>query len=270
MARYVVGDIQGCYEGLRRLLDKVEFDPKYDKLWAVGDLIARGPDSLKTLTYLKGLKDSFETVLGNHDLHFIAIQAGVKTAKSNDFLVPLLKSKRAEEFSVWLRQKPLAIRIDKNTLISHAGLYPQWSFKKAVKLSDEIQLCLTHDDWLELIQNMYGSSPQYWDSEMSGFNRYRFIINAFTRMRFIRDNATLEFDTKSAPNTYSGPLSPWFNVANARLKKQHTVIFGHWATLMGQTMSPQFIGLDTGYVWGNSMTLLNLDNQKRISIRNKG
>ncbi|TRY30594.1 symmetrical bis(5'-nucleosyl)-tetraphosphatase [Aliiglaciecola sp. M165] len=270
MAQYVVGDIQGCYEGLRRLLDKVEFDRKYDKLWAVGDLVARGPDSLKTLVFLHGLGNAFDTVLGNHDLHFVAIQAGIKPAKRSDLLAPLLKSKKSDELAAWLRSKPLAHRLDKDTLISHAGLYPQWSLKKAVKLSQEVQQQLVGENWLALISAMYGNSPREWDKTLQGFDRYRFIINAFTRMRFIHNQTTLEFETKSAPSAGSGALRPWFNVANTKLKKQQTVIFGHWATLMGQTLSSKFIGLDTGYVWGNSMTLFDLENRKKISIRNKG
>lgn len=269
MANYVVGDIQGCYSGLRQLLDKIKFDPSHDKLWAVGDLVARGPDSLDTLTFLHSLGDAFETVLGNHDLHFLAILGHIKEAKKSDFLGPLLRSDNAMELATWLRTKPLAVRINKHTLLSHAGLYPQWSFKKAVKLSEEVSEVLRGPNYTMLLASMYGSEPTSWNGELEGMSRLRFIINAFTRMRYLKNQRVLEFETKSAPNKYNTSLQPWFSINNVKLKKSQRVIFGHWATLLGKTHSDQFIGLDTGYVWGNTLTAYCLETHQRNSVQNK-
>lgn len=266
MTDYVVGDIQGCYSGLRRLLDKAKFDPKKDKLYAVGDLIARGSESLETLAYLYSLKDSFDTVLGNHDLHFLAIAAGLKDAKKSDLLGDLLAHKKCDKYVQWLREKPLAIQPKPDVLITHAGLYPAWSFKKALSLSQEVQTRLTHKKWLSLLSSMYGNEPARWDNQLVGDERLRFVINAFTRMRYLKENLSLEFSTKSAPTYAPQGLQPWFGYKNKKLNKKQIVVFGHWAALMGKTGTSQFIGLDTGYVWGNQMTLLNLDKNKLISV----
>jgi bis(5'-nucleosyl)-tetraphosphatase (symmetrical) len=270
MATYIVGDIQGCYDGLRRLLDKVKFDPKVDKLWGVGDLVARGPSSHKTLKFLHALGPAFDTVLGNHDLHFLAIYAGVREAKRSDYLGPLLRSDRVDELAHWLRSKPLAVKLDKYTLLSHAGLYPCWSCKQAIKFSTEVATVLQGQDWHAFISAMYGNEPERWDDSLQDMQRLRFITNAFTRMRYIKQPDRLEFATKTAPLKSDTSILPWFKVVNPKLKAKKRVIFGHWATLMGQTHSSQFIALDTGYVWGNAMTLFNLDSAKRIQVQNKG
>lgn len=266
MTDYVVGDIQGCYSGLRRLLDKAKFNPKKDKLYAVGDLIARGPESLETLNYLYSLKDSFESVLGNHDLHFLAIAAGFKEAKKSDFLMALLNHKKRDKYVAWLRKKPLALRPHKDVLITHAGLYPNWSFKKAIKLSEEIQTQLCGEDWQSLLKNMYGNEPTLWNKELNGMARSRFIINAFTRMRFLTQNVNLEFSTKTAPHCSPPGIVPWFSIKNKYIDNNQRVMFGHWAALMGKTGTEQFIGLDTGYVWGNQLTLYDLTKNKPLSI----
>lgn len=267
MANYIVGDIQGCLAGLLPLLEKVNFDRKVDKLWAVGDLVARGPESLETLLFLRDLEGAFDCVLGNHDLHFLAIHAGLKAAKKSDLLEPLLTSKEVDGLAKWLRRKPLAVRPDKDTLISHAGLYPQWSFKKAIKLSDEVSEVLNGKGYKTLLSCMYGSEPRKWSNELAGYARLRFIINAFTRMRFITQQTSLEFDTKISPKIAAKNLKPWFEITNPKLKKQQTVVFGHWATLMGKTNSTQFIGLDTGYVWGNHMSLYHLESKETVISR---
>lgn len=266
MSNYVVGDIQGCYSGLIKLLGKADFNPKKDKLWAVGDLIARGPESLKTLSYLHNLGDSFDCVLGNHDLHFLAIHAGLKLAKKNDDLTALLESKKVDKFVQWLRTKPLAKRINKHTLICHAGLYAQWSFSQAELLSEEVSAELSASNYKQLLVNMYGAEPKSWDPSLQGYDRLRFIINAFTRMRFITAQNELEFETKSSPTLASKNLRPWFTIENTNIKKKQLVLFGHWATLMGKTHSSQFIGLDTGYVWGHKMTMYCVEQGKLISI----
>ncbi|WJG10183.1 symmetrical bis(5'-nucleosyl)-tetraphosphatase [Aliiglaciecola sp. LCG003] len=269
MANYIVGDIQGCLHGLQQLLQQVSFDPLKDKLWGVGDLIARGPDSLDTLLYLRSLGEAFDTVLGNHDLHFLAIQAGLKTPKKSDFLDALLQSDQVEEIVYWLRSKPLARKINKQTLICHAGLYPSWSFKKALKLSDEFSAQIQGPNWVKVLQQMYGNEPSVWRKDLQGPDRARFIANAFTRMRYLTKGGKLEFSSKGAPSKAASSIQPWFSIQNHKLKTQQRVFFGHWATLMGQTHSEQFIGLDTGFIWGNHMTLYCLETDTRHIVSNK-
>ncbi|MCC2617817.1 symmetrical bis(5'-nucleosyl)-tetraphosphatase [Aestuariibacter halophilus] len=266
MANYVVGDIQGCYSGLRRLLDKVDFEPSKDTLWCVGDLIARGPESLETLAFLHDLGDSFATVLGNHDLHFLAIHSGLKRAKSSDLLGPLLRSPDVDTYAYWLRHQPLARRINDKLLISHAGLYPRWSFDDAIALSDEVHQQLIHEHWKVLLQGMYGNEPARWRSSLDGMDRWRFIINAFTRMRFMTDKKHLELTTKTSPSMAKAPLKPWFSYPNDKLHKGQRVVFGHWAALMGETGKKRYIALDTGYVWGNKLSMLDVESERIFRV----
>lgn len=262
MANYIVGDIQGCYRGLRKLLKKIKFDPTQDQLWAVGDLVARGDDSLSTLEYLYDLGDSFHTVLGNHDLHLLAIANGIRSAKPSDKLEPLLRSPALPRLVDWLRHQPLARRIDKRTLLVHAGLYPQWSLKRCEKLSEQVSKQLRSEHYVELLQQMYGNQPAQWSKELKGVERYRFVINACTRMRFLEHQQTLNFSAKESPEVAPSHVTPWFKVQNPKLKPKHSVIFGHWAALDGLQDNPNFIGLDTGYVWGGTLTALRLEDKQ--------
>lgn len=266
MSNFIVGDIQGCYSGLRRLLDKANFDPAKDKLWAVGDLVARGAESLETLQFLYSLGNSFDTVLGNHDLHFLAIYCGIRKPKSGDLLNKLLDSADVDLFANWLRQKKLAIQLSETTMIAHAGLYPHWSIKKALKLSDEVHQQLISTEWTHLLTAMYGSVPSHWSPSLKGYDRWRFVINAFTRMRFLTKSEGLEFEAKMAPNSSNRNLQPWFKVVNAKLKPEEVIFFGHWAALMGVTHSTNYVGLDLGYVWGNQLGMYNFEENKLISV----
>lgn len=265
MPNYIVGDIQGCYTGLRKLLKKVQFDPANDKLWAVGDLIGRGPESLQTLRFLYSLGDRFDTVLGNHDLHLLAIYCGIRQVKPADRLDELLSAKELSDYIKWLRTKHLAIKLDEHTLLTHAGLYPLWSVEKALSLSAEISEQLSGKHWLSLLQQMYSNEPSCWNKTLQDIPRWRFIINAFTRMRYIENGCNLEFNCTTSPEFSPKDLSPWFRVPNKKLKMKQRVVFGHWASLQGNTQSTQFIGLDTGYVWGQTMTLLKLEEMVKIS-----
>jgi len=269
MATYIVGDIQGCFAALEQVLDKVNFDPKYDKLWAVGDLIGRGPQSLETLSYLYQLGDAFDTVLGNHDLHFLAITQGIRSAKPSDKFDALLSSTKCQQFVEWLRHKPLAVKLNKNTLLSHAGLYPKWGFKQAVKRSREVESLLQSSSWNDLLNHMYGSHLESWSKSLEGYQRATFIINAFTRMRYIKNEQYLNLTAKGSPGSAPPDLSPWFQVKNKKLKPEHKIIFGHWAALQGKTSSRQHIGLDTGYIWGNSLTIFKLETEEYSSVQFK-
>lgn len=263
---FVIGDIQGCYQGLQRLLNKVEFDPKNDKLYAVGDLVARGEDSLGTLRYLKSLGDSFSSVLGNHDLHLLATMNGIREAKKADNLQPLLEAPDKRELADWLRQFPLALRVSPEHTIVHAGLYPAWSTQQLLSLSEEVSYYLKQPNYTQLLEVMYGNSPKSWKKSLSGVARLRFIINACTRMRFVDKNAQLEFDTKTHPSQAPKGLLPWFELPNKQLAPSEKVLFGHWAALNGDTHSAHFIGLDTGYVWGQALTMLYIEEHRLIQV----
>lgn len=269
MADYVVGDIQGCYQGLRRLLKHAEFNPTNDKLIAVGDLIGRGPQSLETLEYLYSLGDNFTTVLGNHDLHFLAVSCGIRKNKPKDKLEILLCSPDLDKYVNWLRHKPLALALNDNTIVTHAGLYPLWSIKQALTLSQEVSEGLQGKNWQNLLKNMYGDMPNSWDNTLTGNKRWRFIINAFTRMRFMLDSKTLEFDCKESPDLAPNILNPWFNIENIHLTREDRVLFGHWATLKGQTYHSQFIALDTGYIWQQELTMIEVQSGQKYSVSYK-
>jgi bis(5'-nucleosyl)-tetraphosphatase (symmetrical) len=266
MPTYIVGDIQGCFLGLQRLLKKVDFSPENDRLIAVGDLVGRGTQALETLDYLYSLKDSFDTVLGNHDLHLLAIYAGIRKAKPDDNLDILLASTQLKTYINWLRCKPLALMADQNTLVTHAGLYPQWSVKKAIKVSVEVSEQLQARDWKKCLANMYGNQPSTWQKSLLAAQRLRFIVNAMTRMRFIENHDELDFNCKTSPDLAPDNLTPWFKILNKKLKMDQRIVFGHWASLNGNTHDSQFCGLDTGYVWGQEMTLLNLSSGELFSV----
>lgn len=267
MATYIVGDIQGCFEGLQRLLKKVDFSPKTDQLIAVGDLVGRGLQPLKTLNYLHSLEERFDTVLGNHDLHLLAIYAGIRKAKPNDNLDKLLASSTLKTHINWLRRKPLALMADKNTLVSHAGLYPKWSLKKALYLSGEVSEQLQSKNWKSFVANMYGNQPAVWQKSLDGAERLRFIVNALTRMRFIKNQDELDFSCKMSPENAPSEVTPWFTEQNKKLKENQKIVFGHWASLNGNTHRKQFVGLDTGYVWGQNMTMLKLSSGELFSVK---
>ena len=270
---FVVGDIQGCYDGLRRLLDKAHFNPSSDMLYAVGDLVARGGDSLSTLRFLRDLGANFSTVLGNHDLHLLAVANGIRKAKKSDKLTPILNAADLPDLLHWLRQFPLASKIDSNTLIVHAGLYPQWSINKCIALSDEVSLALKSDNYVNFLTEMYGNQPDSWSPDLPAQDRLRFVVNACTRMRFVQQSGKLDFCNKSHPDSVPASqrktLVPWFEHSNEQLSTTEKVIFGHWAALSGETCNPKFIGLDTGYVWGQSMSLLCTDTNEIIRVNAK-
>ncbi len=269
---YVIGDIQGCYKGLRAALKKVKFNPEVDKLWAVGDLIARGPDSLSTLQYLSDLGPQFDTVLGNHDLHLIATAFGIHAPKSRDKLNTLINDRYFDKYIDFLLSKPLAIQPDENSIITHAGLYPKWSIKKALALSDEIHIQLNGSNPKKVLSNMYGNLPNSWDKSLTRHARNRFIINAFTRMRYLNHDYSLDFSNKCHPSYASKEIIPWYMALNPKLKPKHTIYFGHWAALLGEIPSnipnPSNIkALDTGYVWGNSLSIYCIEDKKLFQYR---
>ncbi len=258
MTHYAVGDIQGCLDPLLRLLGSVSFDPACDKLIAVGDLINRGPKSLETLRFCKGLGDSFKTVLGNHDLHLLAIAHGVRAPTPKDTVNEILAASDRDELLAWLQQQPLLLTIDDFTVV-HAGIPPIWSLTQARRLAAEIAEVLRSDNSTEYFHNMYGNQPRQWSDDLQGPERWRVITNYLTRMRFCTAEGRLELESKDAANA-PAPYAPWF-AHKGRKTGQDKIIFGHWAALEGRDCGPNLFALDTGCVWGGPMRLMNLQSQ---------
>lgn len=265
MTRYAVGDLQGCLEPLQRLLDDVSFNPRSDQLWLVGDLINRGPQSLETLDFIIGLGDCTRTVLGNHDLHFLAVAFGVESPREGDTFSDILASPQRQQHCDWLRQQPL-IYTDPSGDYSmvHAGIPPQWDIAQAHRLSGEIEQLLRGDDIVDFFTNMYGNQPDCWDEQLSGWDRYRLITNYFTRMRFCTAEGRLDLLNKT-DNSFDDSFKPWFTHPQ-RKAAEDAIIFGHWASLEGRANTPHVYALDTGCVWGGCLTLLNLDNKTLRSV----
>ena len=272
MALYFVGDIQGCLTELKALLSQVNFTPKVDELWLVGDLVARGPHSLETLRFIKSLGDSAKTVLGNHDLHLLATYAGLKKVKKNDCLNDLLKAPDVEELMNWLAKQPLLLKIPtENAYMSHAGLSPQWSIDTAVEQAGIAHQYLASNNRKHWLSLMYGEQPNNWKNAVTAEEKFRYTINAFTRMRYcvlsesITDESgntdgALEFQCKEPPVAAPQNLTPWFNLT--KLPEGSSWIFGHWAALMGVCETEGIYALDTGCVWGEYMTLLRWEDKK--------
>ncbi|MGI2157126.1 symmetrical bis(5'-nucleosyl)-tetraphosphatase [Shewanella baltica] len=267
MAHYFVGDIQGCFAELQKLLAKVDFNPSRDELWAVGDLVARGPDSLATLRFFRSLGDSAKTVLGNHDLHLMALHGKLKRAKPSDNLTDILESPDISASIDWLRQQPLMRELPEHQLImSHAGVPPQWSLEVLREETALVSRALKQDDYLEaLIAQMYSDSAEQWDPSAIGIERLRYCINALTRMRYLYVDGRLDFDCKQPPENCTNPqLKPWFEFASP-LRQSHTLVFGHWAALMGKVGDTKLKALDTGCCWGEHLTLWHLEKDQKIT-----
>ena len=256
MATYAIGDLQGCYESLLGLLDKLHFDKTKDTLWFAGDLVNRGSDSLATLRFVKSLGDSAITVLGNHDLHLLAIAHDVKTTRSPD-LKRILDAEDRDELLHWLSTRPLLHHDSRlNYTLTHAGIYPFWTLKQtqnyAAELENELKNNLNN-----FLNNMYGNKPDKWNDSLTGFERLRFICNCFTRMRFCKKDGTLDFTSKGVPGTIPEGTLPWFEIPNRKTINEK-LLFGHWSTL-GIINKENVYALDTGCVWGGKLTAVQID-----------
>ncbi len=266
MATYIVGDIQGCLAELQQLLIRVDFDPLKDELWLAGDLVARGPQSLATLRYIKSLGSSAQIVLGNHDLHLIAAWLGFAKVKKKDQTASILAAPDCDELMHWLRQQPLIVEHPQHQFIMvHAGISPQWTPHQALQLAEEVHQVLRSDNYGEFFQHMYGDHPNAWSEDLAGFARLRFIVNVFTRMRYCYADGSLDFQNKQPPQSNTdASLHPWFEIKGPHIGAQ-PILFGHWAALMGETKRNDVIGLDTGCVWGNQLTMLRWQDQTVFS-----
>ncbi|ORU92480.1 MAG: diadenosine tetraphosphatase [Cycloclasticus sp. symbiont of Bathymodiolus heckerae] len=264
MTTYAIGDIQGCYDSLRELLDKIQFDQSCDQLWFAGDLINRGPQSLDTLRFIISLGDNARSILGNHECHFLAVARGHKKAHRMDTFSDILKANDADELIQWLRSQPFFYE---DTLLGysmlHAGLPPQWSINDARQYARELEAVIQGDEIDDFLSSMYGDNPNYWDESLSGNDRMRFIINCFTRLRFCSEQGRLNLIEKGSLGTQAEGLIPWFDVPN-RKTANDKILFGHWSTL-GIQQKNNTTCLDGGCLWGGSLAAIKLDGSDEIT-----
>ena len=261
MAVYAIGDVQGCYDELSRLLEKLKFDSTRDELWFVGDLVNRGPRSLDVLRLVASFGHSATVTLGNHDLHLLAVAQDPATAEPD--LAQVLNAPDAQELLDWLRHRPLVhYRPDQNTLMVHAGVPSAWDPLQTIRLAREVEHRLQSDQRDDFFAQMYGQTPDRWSEDLQGMDRLRFITNALTRMRFCYADGRLDFSDKGPPGTQSPELIPWFELPD-RATESVRVVFGHWASL-GLINTRNLVGIDTGCVWGRQLTAVRVDGPLRF------
>lgn len=261
MATYAVGDIQGCFDALQYLLDKISFDPNNDTLWFAGDLVNRGDKSLETLRYIKNLGDSAISVLGNHDLTLLALSEGACKVRSHT-LDDIFAAPDREELIYWLRHQAL-FHHDAELKYSmlHAGIPPQWTIKKAQSCALEVESVLQGEEFSEFMHNMFGNKPKKWHKDLQGWARLRFITNCFTRMRYCKPGGKLNFKDKGVIGSQKKGFIPWYETPHRKTRDER-IIFGHWSTLFGQSSNPNVYPLDTGCLWGGRLTAMRLDTKE--------
>ena len=263
MTHYAIGDSQGCHSPVVALLDRIRADSSDPKLIFVGDLVNRGPNSLATLREIRALGDAAQVVLGNHDLHLLAVAHGIRTAHRSDTLADILNAPDRDELLDWLRRQPLAL-LQNGYLMVHAGVLPQWSAQQTRDLAHEVETVLSGPNWVDFLREMYGNAPARWDDALAGADRLRCIVNGLTRIRYCSSDGTMEFSSKEGADGVPAGFLPWFDVPG-RKTQGVTVVFGHWSTL-GLTMRPNLIGLDTGCVWGGKLTAVRLDTRAVLQV----
>src|SRR5262245_53517272 len=257
---FLIGDLQGCRDALDRLLAEIGFSPSRDRLHVLGDLVNRGPDSLGVLQRLQALGDAARFLLGNHDLHLLAVAAGVRAPHRSDTLQAVLASPQRDAWLAFLRQGLLADSAH-GWLLMHAGVLPQWDAAQTLALAGEVQALLRSDAFDEFVPRMYGNTPARWDDALQGDDRARVIINALTRIRFCTEDGTMEFSVKDGATAAPPGYAPWFEIASRRTAGV-PVAFGHWSTL-GLIDRPDLLSLDTGCVWGGRLTAARIDGGRR-------
>lgn len=266
MSHYAIGDIQGCYDALQRLLTHVHFDPAHDQLWLVGDVVNRGPQSLEVLRFLRELGPRATMVLGNHDFHLICVFYGHQSLKDSDTLGPVLQAPDAAKLVEWLCQQPL-VHHDATLgfTMAHAGIPPQWTIADALMHAQEVEATLRGPNRQAFLHTLYGSEPAEWQESLNGFDRLRYCVNAFTRMRFCDATGRLELKSKGSHQQAPQGCAPWFRHPNRKARADN-IVFGHWAALDGITHTPHAWATDTGCAWGKSLTALRLEDQTRHSV----
>lgn len=264
MATYAVGDLQGCHAPLLRLLDQVKFDRTADRLWLVGDLVNRGPDSLAVLRFVKSLGDAAICVLGNHDLHLLALAEGYGRAHKGDTLEPILAASDRDDLLHWLRCRKLAW-CQNGFLMVHAGVLPAWTVEDIMRHAAEAEATLQGAHYRDFFSQMYGNAPVAWDPALQGIERLRVIVNAFTRLRYCSAAGEMEFHHKGEPGTQPAGWMPWFEVPG-RQSAGAAIIIGHWSTL-GLINRQDLIALDTGCLWGGALTAVRLEDRQVFSVQ---
>ncbi|MBU6224972.1 MAG: symmetrical bis(5'-nucleosyl)-tetraphosphatase [Burkholderiales bacterium] len=257
MALYLIGDVQGCDDALERLLQHIDFSPSRDKLYMLGDMVNRGPQNLQVLRRLMEFGSSAQCVLGNHDLHLLAVSLGARKSNDSDTIQDVLNAPERDALLHWLRHQHMALHIG-NVLLVHAGVLPQWTAEKTMALAGEVESLLRSDALGDFIAHMYGGMPNQWDDALTGHDRIRIIVNAFTRMRYCNAQGAMDFSYKKSPENAPVGQIPWFDLPN-RLTQQTVVAFGHWSTLQ---LAPRadVVCLDDGCLWGGCLSALRLED----------
>jgi bis(5'-nucleosyl)-tetraphosphatase (symmetrical) len=257
---HLVGDVQGCAEAFDRLLETIGFSPSRDRLIVLGDLVNRGPDSLAVLRRLAALDGTARCLLGNHDLHLLAVAHGVRPLHDNDTFGDVLAAPDRARWIDWIRRQPLAL-LESGWLCVHAGVLPQWDTGQTIALAAEVHALLSGPDLAGFLPLMYGNEPRRWDDALAGPDRWRLVINTLTRARYCRADGALDFKVKAGPAAAPVGLVPWFDVAGRRTAAQ-PIAFGHWSTL-GLLDRPRLLAIDTGCVWGGALTAVRIDGGRR-------
>ncbi|MEW6706459.1 MAG: symmetrical bis(5'-nucleosyl)-tetraphosphatase [Pseudomonadota bacterium] len=261
---YLVGDLQGCCDAFERLLAELQFSPSRDRLWVLGDLVNRGPQSLKTLKTLRALGSAATCLLGNHDLHLLAVAEGVRPEHRSDTLREILEDRDRDAWIEWVRERPLAAEAH-GWLLVHAGVVPQWTREQTLALAREVETMMCGPDLKAFLQVMYGNEPCRWDESLQGADRWRFVINVLTRIRFVGDDGSLDFKLKEGADAAPPGFRPWFEMPGRRTQGV-PIAFGHWSTL-GLIDRPDLLALDTGCVWGGELTAVRVDGGRREVVQ---
>ncbi|MEX1165732.1 MAG: symmetrical bis(5'-nucleosyl)-tetraphosphatase [Hydrogenophaga sp.] len=264
MSLYLIGDLQGCDEALGRLLNKIDFSASRDSLVLLGDLVNRGPDSLAVLRRLIALDASAQCLLGNHDLHLLAVSQGVRKPHRSDTLDAILQAPDRASLIDWLRMRPLALHMQ-GWLMVHAGVLPQWDTAQTLAHASEVESVLRGDAWGDFIHEMYGNQPAAWHPNLTGADRLRVIVNALTRLRFCSTEGVMEFDTKSSAAAAPEGFMPWYEVTSRRTADT-PIAFGHWSTLKGTAQRQSVLALDTGCVWGGCLTAARIAASGEVEL----
>jgi bis(5'-nucleosyl)-tetraphosphatase (symmetrical) len=263
MATFAIGDVQGCYAEFRRLLDLIRFDRAKDRLWLAGDIVNRGPASLSVLRYVKALGEAVVMVLGNHDLHLLMVAEGCGKMNRNDTLQDILSAPDRDELLCWLRRQPL-LYMNGNYVMVHAGLLPSWDIRQSCELAKLAEDALRGSCFRELCTHMYGNEPDHWDENLEGYERLRIVINAMTRMRICTPDGKMNFAYKGSEKNIPRGYVAWFEAPN-RASRDATIICGHWSAL-GLKIIDNVLALDTGCLWGGSLTAIRLEDHKIFQV----
>lgn len=263
MPTYAIGDLQGCYAPLEHMLERVGFDRARDRLWVVGDLVNRGPDSLRVLRFLRELGDAATVVLGNHDLYLLMVAAGYRRRDGDDTLFQVLEAPDRDELLHWLARRPL-MHVEGDYALLHAGLLPQWSIAQAQGLADEVSAALAGAEARKFLLHLAGNRPERWSDGLKGWERLRVIVNALTRLRFCTADGRMVLRAKGPPEQAPPGTMPWFRVPERR-SRTHTVVCGHWSAL-GFYREPGLLALDSGYVWGGKLTALRIEDGEVFQV----